>query len=134
MKKIYILVGLLIGISLIGFFQQLPDKLFMGALVGIPGLLLLQFLQTRLQVSADFRRVLDETAFEQLDRLQCRGDANGVAAERRCVCARLPVHEIRACDASADWQTRADAFRDADDVGLDVVVLAREHLAGAAHA
>src|SRR2546429_8855195 len=48
--------------------------------------------------------------------------------------ARFPIHQVSTRDARAQWQARRDAFRDAYDVGLRIVMIGSEHLAGAAHA
>src|ERR1043165_8508788 len=49
------------------------------------------------------------------------------------MCTLLPVHQIGACDAQTKRQSGRDAFRDADNVSLDAVMLGREHLSGPAH-
>ena len=63
-----------------------------------------------------------------------RGAGDRVAAERRAVAARLPVHQLGAGDDAGQRQAAGEALADAHDVGLDAVVLARPHRAGAADA
>src|SRR5258705_7896158 len=47
--------------------------------------------------------------------------------------AGFPVHQIGARHTNSDWQTRADTFRNANDVGLHIVMLAGKHLPGSTH-
>jgi hypothetical protein len=49
------------------------------------------------------------------------------------MCAWFPIHQIRTRNTRADRQTRTDTFRNANNVGLNIVMLAREHLARATH-
>jgi hypothetical protein len=70
-----------------------------------------------------FRAVLDKLAFEYFDGLQGGGDADGVAAEGRSVRARFPVHQVCAGDRCANRQAASDALRNANDVGLESVMV-----------
>src|SRR6185369_14795396 len=71
--------------------------------------LLLKLLETSLQISTNLSRILYQPAFEQFDCLQRRGDANGIAAKRRCMCARFPIHQVCTRHTRTDRQTRTDA-------------------------
>ncbi len=92
-----------------------------------------------------YQRVLDELAtlnrslhqpflFNHFQRRQGRGGGDGVAAIGAAVGTRSPGHQLLAGNDAADRQAAADALGEADNVGLDVLVLHRPPVAGAARA
>ena len=96
------------------------------------------FAQPVEHVRAEFRRALGETLFEQhVDRRERGRAGERIAAERRGVQERVieePREDgLRRDDRTGRHDAAAERFREAQDVGHDVVVFAREHLPGAAH-
>ena len=73
-------------------------------------------------------------AFENIDGRQCRGNADGIAAEGGGVGAGFPVHDGGTGHANAEGHAGGDAFGHTDDVGLDAGVLDGPPFAGAARA
>ena len=74
-------------------------------------------------VIADHLGVLDAFALQHIHRRQRGGDRDRVAAERRSVRARHPVHDLGLRHHDAQRHAAGNSLRAADDVRLDAGVL-----------
>src|SRR5688572_15772905 len=68
-----------------------------------------------------------QPSFDKVQRRKGRGAAHRISAERPAVRAGGPRHHALARHDRADRHARAESFCGKEDVGLDLVVLAREH-------
>src|SRR5688500_12146207 len=51
-----------------------------------------------------------------------------------CMCVGLPIHQRGTSYGRTDWQSGADTLSNANNVRLELVMIAGEHLPGTAHA
>ena len=93
-----------------------------------------QLFQTAFQIATYLGTVSNQFSLKQFNRFQRRGARDRVAAKRRGMRARFPVHQISPRDTCAQRQSRGNSFGDADDVRLDAVMLQGKHFSGTAHA
>src|SRR5580692_10835508 len=82
----------------------------------------------------DAARVLDILRLEQIHRGKRRRDAHWIAAKRRSVRARLPVHDARPRNRRRKRHARGNTLGHAYNVWLDPCVLAGPPFSGPAHA
>src|SRR5271163_4404262 len=83
---------------------------------------------------AHLRGVGDVIPFEQADRRERSGDANGIASEGGSVRTGTPIHYASASDDGAERHAGGDTLRSANNVWLDAGVIASPPLTGASHA
>ena len=94
-----------------------------------------QLCQPGAQLGRALVDVGEEVVVHLVQHGQRTGAADRVAAERRAVGAGLHVvGDLFVHQHRADGQTAAEPLRQRDDVGVQIKMLARQELAGAAHA
>ena len=72
--------------------------------------------------------------FDQANGFERGGHGNQIAAERGCVGAGRPIHDIGAGDGGGKRHAGSDSLRDAQDIWLDSGVISGPPFACAAHA
>src|SRR5690606_27507882 len=72
--------------------------------------LCLELVQACFEICTDLAAILDEPAFEQTDRCHRSFESDGIAAECRCVCSLVPVHNVCSCSTGTDRHTRTKAL------------------------